>query len=144
MLCSLVILAAHQNLTALTELGNCYRTGLGVAKDAQEAARLYRLAVDQHDPHAQYHLAFCFFDGAGVERNVQEEICLNRAAALQGHGCALHVISNCYSDGRGVVRNKLMAACFCRLAIELEDEHTEGNLNHLKLSEVWAIQSVLV
>lgn len=37
-------------------LGVCYETGAGVPKDVAEAARLYKLAVDQGDVEAHSNL----------------------------------------------------------------------------------------
>ncbi len=137
MLCSLVFLAAHKNFKALTELAICYRTGFGIEQNVQEAIQLYRLAVDQRYPPAQFYLGFCFFHGDGVERDCGEAARLYRAAALQGHSGSHFWIGNCYRNGNGVETNKLMAACFFRLADELGEKYMLTSIENLKLSAVW-------
>jgi TPR repeat protein len=58
----------------------CY-TGLGVAKDLAEAARLFRLAADQGNANAQFNLGVMYENGEGVAKDLGEAMRLFRLAA---------------------------------------------------------------
>ena len=70
----------------------CYTNGTGVAKDEREAVRLYRLAADQGDAHAQFNLGRCYANGTGVAKDERESVRLYRLAADQGHAWAQKVL----------------------------------------------------
>ena len=65
-------------------LGQMYRKGDGVAKNAQEAARWYRKAAEQDNMLAQYNLGWMYDSGEGVPQNLIEAIKWYRKAAEQG------------------------------------------------------------
>jgi TPR repeat protein len=70
----------------MTNLGIFYETGRGgLPKDEREAARLYKLAADEGEPMAQYHLAKYYATGrGGLPKNKQEATRLFRLAASHG------------------------------------------------------------
>ena len=76
--------AADQN-DALVQynLGVCYANGEGVAKDAAEAAKWYRMAAEQNYPNAQYNLGVCYADGQGVAKDAAAATKWYRKAAEQ-------------------------------------------------------------
>lgn len=53
-------------------LGNCYRTGEGVAQDEKKAARLYRLAAKDGYIPALHNLGNCYYYGVGVKINYKK------------------------------------------------------------------------
>ena len=61
-----------------------YANGTGVAKNEQEACRLYKLAADQGDAVAQCNLGWMYENGKGVAKNEQEACRLYKLAAEQG------------------------------------------------------------
>ena len=62
------VIKFHPNHTnAQYNLGVMYATGVGVEKDAVEAVKWYRKAVEQNNPTAQYRLGFHYANGQGVE-----------------------------------------------------------------------------
>jgi TPR repeat protein len=132
----LVFLAAHKNFKALTELGYCYEIGLGIEKNVQEAARLYRLAADQRYPYAQFLLAQFCMNGKGAKQDDQEAIRLFRAAAFQGHSWSCLTLGFCHKFEIGVETNKLMAACFYRLAGEFGSTNMQQDIDGMNLSSV--------
>ena len=81
-------LCTKGNAKAQCNLGVMFQEGLGVAKDAAEAVRLYRLAAAQGHARAQYGLGFMFEFGRGVGKKRVETIRLYRLAAAQGHAAA--------------------------------------------------------
>jgi TPR repeat protein len=74
---------------AVTRLGWLYETGIGVPRDIDRAARLFRQAAEAGVAEAQYALAVMLQTGVGQSRDtVQAERWLRRAAA-QGYPQAL-------------------------------------------------------
>jgi TPR repeat protein len=65
-----------------------YLNGRGVAKDDQEAVRLFKLAADQGNASGQYSLGFMYLNGRGVAKDDQEAVRLYKLAADQGNADA--------------------------------------------------------
>jgi TPR repeat protein len=102
----------------LCNLGTCYESGTGVDQDYTEAVRLYRLAADQGNAHAQCNLGACYKDGTGVDQDHAETIRLYRLAADQGYPYAQHYLGCCYAHGTGVVQDHAEAVRWFRLAAD--------------------------
>ena len=66
-------------------LGECYRTGDGVAQDSVEAVRLFKLAADQGFAEAENNLGCMYARGCGVEQDTAEAIRWLERAAAKGH-----------------------------------------------------------
>jgi hypothetical protein len=62
-----------------------YTSGLGVAKNDEEAVSWYRKAAEQGLPEAQFELGTLYSVGRGVTRDSAEAIFWYRRAAAQGH-----------------------------------------------------------
>ncbi len=69
-------------------IGSMYERGEGVAEDAAEAARWYRLAADQGYVDAQLNLAEMYFNGIGVARDHVQAYKWWSLAAAQGDDSA--------------------------------------------------------
>ena len=65
-----------------------YREGRGVARDDEEALRLFRRAADQGHVVAQTNLGWMYEQGRGVRRDRLEAARWYRLAADQGHADA--------------------------------------------------------
>lgn len=63
--------------SSIPELGNCYFYGRGVAKDYEQAVRLY----EQQAPYQSYEYAFCLYHGYGVEANPYKAISMLKELA---------------------------------------------------------------
>ena len=62
--------AAEQGYAdAERDLGNCYRSGDGIEKQAEKAVYWYERAAKQGDAEAQFYLALVYLEGEGVEQN---------------------------------------------------------------------------
>ncbi|RYH20466.1 sel1 repeat family protein [archaeon] len=61
--------AEKGNANAQILLGTYYANGLGVAKDVDEALRLYKLAAAKQNVDALFALGTHYFDGIGVEKD---------------------------------------------------------------------------
>jgi TPR repeat protein len=107
---------------AQVNLGTCYEDGTGVAKDAAEAVRLYRLAADQGHAGAQYNLGACYEKGLGVVKDTAEAVRWLVRAADQGHPLAQYNAGAHYMTGDGVAHDKAEAARWIRLAAGQGDE----------------------
>jgi TPR repeat protein len=55
-------------------LGFCFDTGLGVAKNQVEAVKWYRKAAGQGNAAAQCNLGYCYDNGEGVAKDQIEAV----------------------------------------------------------------------
>jgi TPR repeat protein len=62
-------MADEGNPAAQFNLGQMYRLGQGVPRNAGEAARWYHLAAAQGDGQSQYNLGVMYYNAQGVPRN---------------------------------------------------------------------------
>lgn len=70
-------------------LGLLYEFGKGVAQDGHQAVHYYKLAADQGDARAQYHLGCFYGDGKlGVRQDELQSFRYFEMAANQGHAGA--------------------------------------------------------
>lgn len=67
-------LAAAGSARGQTQLGYCYREGLGVPKDQGMAVYWYQLAAEGGCASAQYKLGMCFEKEHGVDKNLKEAL----------------------------------------------------------------------
>ncbi|MCT7377271.1 tetratricopeptide repeat protein [Chelativorans salis] len=72
------------NSAAQTLMAEIYARGLGVARDAQEAAKWYAKAAEQGDPEAQMQYALMLIDGRFVKEDREKAYTLMRSAAEAG------------------------------------------------------------
>ena len=75
---------------AMTLIGELYKDGLGVNRDAVEAAHWFRLAADRGDRQATFALGLAYLEGTGVAKDRAMAQSLFEKAAAQGHAGALY------------------------------------------------------
>jgi TPR repeat protein len=115
---------------AQSNLGYCYRNGIGVEKDEKEAVRLFRLAVEQGYARAQTNLGYCYRNGIGEEKDEKEAVRLYRLAAEQGYARAQTHLGYCYRNGIGVEKDKKEAVRLYRLAAEQGNAVAQTHLGY--------------
>jgi TPR repeat protein len=76
---------------SLSNLGFCFRYGIGTDINLEKAAELYRKAAEQGFASAQYLLGVCYQNGEGVPRDTRKAIELYIKAAQQGLAIAQHL-----------------------------------------------------
>ena len=81
---------------AQNNLGDCYRNGIGVEKDPEEAVKWYRKAAEQNNHWGQYWLGYCYENGYGVERDKDKAYHWYALASAQGNDDALKAIERLY------------------------------------------------
>jgi TPR repeat protein len=81
---------------ARTMLAELYQRGEGVARNAERAVQLYRLAADQGDAEAQFNLGNMYLLGEGVEPDEAWAMTYYRQAAAQGHELAARNMEQLY------------------------------------------------
>jgi len=86
-----------------------YFVGEGVSQDRAEATRLYRLAAEQGNIHAQDALGFVYLDGVGAQRDYAEAAKWFRRAADQGNVDAQFNLGGMYELGNGVRQDYVRA-----------------------------------
>lgn len=98
-------------------LGNMYREGLGVPKDASSAALWFRRAADQRLPQAQLQLGHLHRKGAGVPQSYVEAASWYRKAAEQNLTAGQVSLGAAYFHGHGVPQDFVQAYMWFSLAL---------------------------
>ena len=117
-------------------LGLLHETGRGgLARNEQEAARLYRLAADQDNPQAQNNLGVFNAAGrGGLSKNDLEAARLYRLAADQGNTSAQANLGVFHEFGRGgLAKNRREAIRLYRLAADQGNAFAQAALDRLKI-----------
>tara|TARA_R110002072_G_scaffold42064_19_gene118522 strand:- start:108387 stop:109250 length:864 start_codon:yes stop_codon:yes gene_type:complete len=86
------VVAAHANL------GRMYAEGLGIKRDDERAAELFRWAADKGDDTSQYNLGRMYQEGAGVNQSETEAISWLEKAAAQGFADAQNHLGTMYNN----------------------------------------------
>ena len=98
--------ASQGHADAQFNLGCCYATGEGVAKDQAEAVRWYNMAAKQGHADAQFNLtsyyARCYENSEGVAKDQAAAIEWFLKAAEQGDAKAQYHLAVCYEHGHGL------------------------------------------
>ena len=81
----------------MAHLGDLYRTGSGVKLDKKKAERLYRMAADRGDAHAQGYLGLLL----DSEQKHEEAFRYYALAANQGETFSETDLGGYYMDGKG-------------------------------------------
>ena len=97
-------------------LGVMYGDGDGVAQDAAEAMKWYRLAADQGVADAQRVLEDMYRKGDGADQDYTETVTWYRLAAEQGDSFAQASLGVHYYRGDGVVEDFVQAYKWSNLA----------------------------
>ncbi len=98
-------LADHGSVIALRRLGEMYRNGQGVPRDAVEAGRWYARAVEKNDLPATAELGAMYKRGEGVPPNWTEAHRLLKKAAEAGNAYAMREFAFMVTSGRGQEAN---------------------------------------
>lgn len=85
------------HIASINELAICYRDGVGVAQNPEEAVRLFSIASNQGNSAATYNLGVCYDEGTGVEQN--SHTALTYYAQVPQHEDARSRIAELILDG---------------------------------------------
>jgi TPR repeat protein len=110
-------------------LAEQYRTGTGVARDAERALKLYREAADQGLAAAQMMLGQAYLYGiGGVARAAAAAFRWLRDAARQENPEALFMLSTLYLTGQGVAQDRDFAWSLALRAAALGQARAEATV----------------
>lgn len=110
------------NQSAQRNLGVMYDQGLGVPRDAAQAALWFRKAAETGNRDATFQLATMYENGRGVPQDQKQAIDWYRKAALLGDGDSQVKLGRAYEDGKGVDKDQGEAAAWYQRAAD------QGNL----------------
>ena len=111
-----------------------YYFGNGVAKNYDEAARLFKLAAAKNDEIAQYMLGNCYANAHGVARDDAEAARLFKLAADRGNPLAQNDLARLYEKGLGVPKNTSEAMRLYRAAADQGNSAARLNLTRLGIN----------
>lgn len=103
-------LAAKNDPQAITLLAELYANGLGVGRDDNKAAQLYRRAAELGDPQAMFALAIFRFQGRGGAPDPKAGAALFETAAKLGNVTAAYNLGLLYIEGQTVAQDYKKAA----------------------------------
>jgi TPR repeat protein len=109
-------------------LGDCYRTGTGLAKDTVQAVSWYRKSAEQGYAKAQNNLGACYEGGVGVAQDYAQAVYWYRKAADLGFADGQTNLGVCYATGKGVEKDFTQAVYWYRKAAEQGDAQGQFNL----------------
>ncbi len=112
-------------------LGDLYRSGLGVEQDYEEAVRWYRKAADQGLGKAQSNVGIMYYDGKGVAKDYKEAAKWFRKAAEQGYDFDQYFLGSMYYSGRGVEQDYFEAAYWYRKAAQQGNIWAQNELGQM-------------
>jgi len=101
---------------AENNLGTCYYSGKGMARDYTVAAKWYRAAAEAGVAAGQANLAFLYLTGTGLPRSEQEAEKWFRKSAEQGSVLAQASLGLLYRAGRGVPLDYIQSYVWFSLA----------------------------
>lgn len=97
-------------------LGMLYATGVGVAKNHQEASKWFIMAAKRGLPSAEMLVGDLYREGRGVQKNYSKAALWYSRAASHGVIAADVILGDLYLSGRGVPRVLEQAAVFYEIA----------------------------
>lgn len=118
---------------AMRRLGDAYREGW-VETDFEESARWYRLAAEQGDPWAEWHLAVLSRDGQGVPQDHEAAFTWMLSAAKHGLTGPQAWVGYLYEHGEGVERDEAEALIWYRRAAAQSHRWSQLQLGRLYLT----------
>ena len=101
--------ARHGHAGALIRLGDIYRSGRGLPKDAVHAVRLFRSAAMRGSRRGQFAMGVCCERGEGLPMDGAEAVEWYGQAAQNGYAPAQNNLGGCYEYGIGVEEDILSA-----------------------------------
>ena len=137
--------AARQgHAEAQTNIGECYKEGLGVERNTQQAFYWFNEAAKKGVARARYYMGECYENGEGICKNFVKAEEYYRKAANQEYAEAQYRLGRCYELGKGVDNNKNMAAIWYEKAAKqghIEAQYYLGK--YYESRELWgsAIES---
>lgn len=91
---------------AQTDLGICYKYGIGTERDSQQAFAFFQKAADQEEPAGQFNLGCCYEEGVGIILKDEKAAALYYTKAAQNektaYTLALINLGRCYESGKGI------------------------------------------
>lgn len=127
----LLPLAAAGDVVAQYYLASLFDAGLGIDRNAAEAAYWYRLAALNGHIDSQYNLGVAYSRGDGVERDMSDAARWWRAAASRGSLNAQFNLGIVYMHGNGVDVDAGEAVRWWSMAAAQGDPASQYNLGTL-------------
>jgi len=131
-----ILLAAAEkgDVNAQAALGELYNRGVGINRNAPEAAKWYRRAAEQGHLDAQVTLGWMYNAGTGVPQDFMEAIKWFELAAKQGHPGAQNNLGVLYRQERGGEKNVGKALMWFQKAADQGMPHAQYALGQMYLN----------
>jgi len=120
-------LAELGDADAQNKLGIMYEYGLGVVKDATNAAKWYLLAAEHGNASTQYKLGLMYNEGTGVLQDYAKALKWYQLSADQGNKTAQALLGLMYEEGNGVLKDNVTAHMWYNIASANGHESAGGH-----------------
>lgn len=110
--------AEKRDAQSMNNLGSCYQSGDGVAKDIGQAVYWYRKSAELGYSMAMNNLGVCYLKGIGIEKDTVQAMALFTKAAEDEVPVAYYNMAHCYLHGIGVKQNTQQALRWFHRAVE--------------------------
>ena len=84
----------------------------------QSAYELFTQLAQEHNPEAQYNLAFMYYGGEGIEQDDVKAAYWFEQAARSGHAAAQDTLAYMYLNGRGLKTDRVRAYAWYSVAAD--------------------------
>lgn len=109
-------------------LGDAYRDGLGVTRDAAAALVWYTKAAEKNNVISMKNLGFMYRDGDGVAKDFSKALEWFTKAAEQNNALAMSSLGLMYEQGLGATTAPALALKWYTKAAEQNEPHAMNNL----------------
>jgi TPR repeat protein len=111
---------------AQNEVGMMYYTGVGLARDVDQAVEWYERSAQQGDPEGQNKLGLMYEKGISVVQDDDMALSWYQQSAEQGFSTAQYNLARMYADADGDCRNDVLAKMWSDIAIANGLEHVQA------------------
>ena len=115
-------------------LGKCYRDGIHVDKNMEQAVHLFLLSAEQNNEYAAYQLGKLYLAGEGIPKDAEQAVKWLKCAAEQRNAYAQYTLGKLYLCGEDVPQDIEKALDYLKASAEQKNEYASYQLGKLYLT----------
>lgn len=115
-------------------LGKCYRDGIYVDQNMEQAVHLFLLSAEQNNEYAAYQLGKLYLAGEGIPKEVEQAVKWLKCSAEQRNHYAQYTLGKLYLYGEDVPQDIEKALDYLKASAEQKNEYASYQLGKLYLT----------
>lgn len=115
-------------------LGKCYRDGIYVDQNMEQAIHLFLLSAEQNNEYAAYQLGKLYLAGEGIPKEVEQAVKWLKCSAEQRNPYAQYTLGKLYLCGEDVPQDIEKALDYLKASAEQKNEYASYQLGKLYLT----------